>query len=240
MPQQALPNSTIRWIGATFLRASITRMRIIGDLIVLAFFFLLRVGEYTPSRGPRRTVPLRKQDVRLWLNQQLISNDAPLEELLQADAVTLCLANQKNGHKNAILHHTSSGDSMFNPVKSAARLVHALQPSGANAPLGSFVDEQGRTQSVSAAEIRAAIRVGAVGDNLESCGYDLKRIGSHSVRSGGAMHLKLAGYDDDIIKKLGRWTSNTYLDYIQTQIGNLTANIATSMARVLRFHHVGA
>jgi hypothetical protein len=95
-------------------------------------------------------------------------------------------------------------------------------------------------QPVSASDIRAAIRLCAVADNLESSGYDLRRIGSHSLRSGGAMRLKLAGYDDDIIKKLGRWTSNTYLHYIQTQIGNLTAGIATNMARVLRFYNVGA
>jgi hypothetical protein len=113
-PQQALPNSTVRWIAETFLIAPTKRLKIIGDLVVLAFLILLRVGEYTPSKDPRRTIPLRKKDVRLWLNHQLISHDAPLVELLAADAVTLCLENQKNGNKNAVLHHTSSGDSVFN------------------------------------------------------------------------------------------------------------------------------
>jgi hypothetical protein len=130
--------------------------------------------------------------------------------------------------------------SVFNPVTSAARRVHVLRTSGVDAPLGSFVDDQGRMQSVSAADIRATLRRGAVGDNLASYGYDLRRICSHSLRSGGAMRLKLAGHDDDIIKKLGRWTSNTYLHCTQTQIGNLTAGIATNMPRLLRFHHVGA
>jgi hypothetical protein len=90
---------------------------------------------------------------------------------------------------------------MFNPVTSAARLVHALRTSGVDARLGSFVDEQGCMQSVLTADIRAAIQLGAVGDNLEAYGYDLRRIGSHSLRSGGAMRLKLAGYDDDIIAR---------------------------------------
>jgi hypothetical protein len=124
------------------------------------------------------------------------------------------------------------GDSVSNPVTSAARLVHALRTSGVDAPLESFVDVQGRMQSASAADIRAAIRLGAVGDNLEAYGYDLGRIGSHSLRSGGAMRLKLASYDDDIIQKLGRWTSNTYLHYIQTRIGNLTAGIATNIGKI--------
>jgi hypothetical protein len=53
------------------------------------------------------------------------------------------------------------------------------------------------------------------------------------------MHLKLAGYDNDIIQKLGSWSSNTYLHYIQTQIGQLTAGVAQRMAAVsLQFHIV--
>jgi hypothetical protein len=57
--------------------------------------------------------------------------------------------------------------------------------------------------------------------------------------SGQAMHLKLAGYDNDIIQKLGCWSSNTYLHYIQTQISQLTAGVAQRMASVaLQFHIV--
>jgi hypothetical protein len=44
-------------------------------------------------------------------------------------------------------------------------------------------------QSVSAADIRAAIRLGAVGDSLDSHGYDIRRMGSRSLRSSGAMRL---------------------------------------------------
>ena len=53
------------------------------------------------------------------------------------------------------------------------------------------------------------------------------------------MNLKLDGQDHDMIKKLGRWSSDTYLKYIQSQIGELTAGIATRMARPMRFHYVG-
>jgi hypothetical protein len=70
-------------------------------------------------------------------------------------------------------------------------------------------------------------------------GYTIARIGSHSLCSSGAKHLKLAGYDDDIIQKLSRWSSNTYLHYIQTQIRQLMAGVAQRMASVaLQFHIV--
>jgi hypothetical protein len=56
-PQQALSSSTVHWIAHQYARAASQRMRmLVGDLIVLAFFFLLRVGEYIKSYGPRRTI----------------------------------------------------------------------------------------------------------------------------------------------------------------------------------------
>jgi hypothetical protein len=220
-------------------RSTQLRTRITAHLIITAFFFLLRVGEYTKSNEKRRTIPLRKKDIRLWRNGTIIPNTAPFATLLTADAVTMCLENQKNGHKNAILHHTSSGDALLNPVTSVAILIHAMAHLSPDTPLGSFQDPTQRVHQVTASEIRSAIHIGATNDRLTASGYTMTRIGSHSLRSGGAMHLKLAGYDNDIIQKLGRWSSNTYLHYIQTQIGQLTAGVAQRMAAMsLRFHIV--
>ena len=53
------------------------------------------------------------------------------------------------------------------------------------------------------------------------------------------MQLKLAGYDHDVIRKLGRWRSDTYLRYIQLQISELTEGVATSMAQLRWFSNVG-
>lgn len=60
----------------------------------------------------------------------------------------------------------------------------------------------------------------------------MSRIGSHSLRSGGAVALHLAGLDHTTIKKLGRWSSDTYLLYIQTQVANLTHGVASRMTQV--------
>ena len=236
-PQLALPSSTVLWIALNFGSHYTARMRTIGDLIVLAFFFLLRVGEYTRSSDPRLTVPLRRQDIKLWRNKSLLSHTLPLQELEQADAVTIFLDNQKNGFRGATLHHTASGNTLC-PVRCAARLVHQIAALPESTGLGTYVLPNGAVRQVTASEIRSAVQMGAVGDNLEAMGYDIARIGSHSLRSGGATHLKLCGYDETTIKKLGRWSSNTYLRYIQTMIGELSAGIATAMSRILRFHQV--
>jgi hypothetical protein len=139
-----------------------------------------------PSVSNRRQILPDKESVRIEL-----SHDSTLANLLAADGVTICLHNNKNGHKN--------DDLFLDPVKSAG-LVHSSRSCKIGAPLGSFPDENGRLQSVSADEIRSNIRQGVTLDNLAAYGLDLKRIGSHSSRSGGAMRLKLAGCDDDTIK----------------------------------------
>jgi hypothetical protein len=212
--------------------------RLTAHLIALAFFFLLRVGEYTPHTTKRQTVPLRKFDVKLWRQGILLSNDAPLAVLQTADAVTICLENQKNGHKNATLHHTTSGDKDLEPVMSAAIIIYALNGMHPDTAIGSFRSEGGRKMQITSAQIRNALHIAATHDNLTAQGYTMSRIGQ--LAAGGAMHLKLAGYDNDIIQKLGRWSSNTYLHYIQSQIGQLTAGVAKRMAAVtLQFHIVG-
>ena len=231
-------------IQESYGESSVRRQEVTGHLIALAFFFLLRVGEYTPVTGPtpgrqaRRTVPLWKQDVRLWKDGRPIPDDASLETMSSADGVRICLENQKNGQKGATLYHSPTGGA-FCPVRSAARLLAAMNGMPPQtAGLGTFYDDDGHPQCITAQEIREAVRHAARYDKLDEAGYDLSRIGSHSLRSGGATALKLAGYDEATIKKLGRWSSNTYLLYIQSQIANLTTGLATSMARARRLQMV--
>ena len=228
-PQQALPASTIHLIAEAYCDADDGGHQTTGCLIVLAYFFLLRVGEYTPSPGQRLTVPLRKRDLKLWRGHQVIPTDAPVEELLQADSVRINIENQKNGKKGATLYHTSTND-VACPVQAAARLLRQLRGMPPDTPLGTYRTADGTHARITAKTIRTTLRHTATYQNLANAGYDYDHIGSHSLRSGGAMALKLAGYDDDTIKKLGRWSSDTYLTYIQTQIGNLTAGVASAMA----------
>jgi hypothetical protein len=76
---------------------------------------------------------------------------------------------------------------------------------------------------------------GAMYDGLLLQGYTLNCISSHSLCAGGAMALKLSGASDSTIMQVGRWTSLTYLTYIHTQIGALTAGLAWKMSTAFTF-----
>ena len=237
--EHAIPNTTVQWLAREFKDADV-RERTTSALIIVAFFFMLRVGEYTPTRNKKRkkrTIPLRKCDVVLLRNGIPLDREAPLSVLLTATGCTICLENQKNGRKDQTLYHDTSGDETLDPAKEMAYLVHQLRGLPDDTPLGTCTHD-GRKYRIKSSAVLSMVRLAAQHDNLQSAGYDLSRIGTHSLRSGGAVRLKLAGEDDGIIKKLGRWSSETYARYIQPHIGPLTGGCAARMAAPLRYYNV--
>ena len=65
----------------------------------------------------------------------------------------------------------------------------------------------------------------------------LDRIDTHSNRAGKACEMKLAVFDDDSIRKMGRWlpSSNAFLEYTQHQLSVFSQGMATKMSRIARF-----
>jgi hypothetical protein len=88
-------------------------------------------------------------------------------------------------------------------------------------------------------DITNLVKFAARGVNLEAQGYNMSRIGTHSLRASGAMVLKLQGVSDSTIMKIGRWTGLTFLTYIYAQIGALNAGLSQRMAAKIHFVNVG-
>ncbi len=238
-PKLAVPISTITAIAEKYRWTA--HLSAVADLVIIAFFYLLRVGEYTSPATPRkkRTIPLRDCDIRLWDSVgHLISHSAGLETLLQADSVTICIAHTKNGTKGAVVHHIRGRGSIC-PVAALARRVANIQAGPSRGNINLVYHTGGRVSRVSDRDIGIAVRWGATLDNLMSKGYTLNRVSAHSLRAGGAMAMKLSGAPDSTIMRVGRWSSLTYLTYIHSQIGALTAGVAWKMSTALTFQNVG-
>ena len=241
-PKLAIPVSTVKTLKSGYVFSAYHRA--VADLVIIAFFYLLRVGEYTMSsrkdRKKKRTVPLRTKDIILWKEDRPLPHSAPLGTLLTATSATIKLENTKNGTKNATVHHGAQGGAIC-PVAAIARRVHEayqLDPSG-NANLGTTTNRKGQTTVVSDRDVNVAVRWAAWKDGLFERGYSKSRVSSHSLRAGGAMALKLNGETDSTIKIMGRWSSDTFITYIHSQIGALTAGLSIKMAREIMFHNVG-
>jgi hypothetical protein len=99
----------------------------------------LRVGEHirgSPAeQKKKRTIPLRKQHVRLWADELLLDDEAPMEVSNSATKVWIAPANQENGRRGEWLTHTSTGDPMSCPAKVAVRRLDHLRTFPGTTPL---------------------------------------------------------------------------------------------------------
>jgi hypothetical protein len=105
----------------------------IGDLTLIAFYYLLRVGEYT-VKGTRneskRTVQFKLEDVTFFHRNEMgqlrcLPRDAPLEMLLSAEGACLKLDNQKNGWKGVCVYQQHNSDPLRCPIRALAwRVTH--------------------------------------------------------------------------------------------------------------------
>ena len=94
-------------------------------MCLVAFYFLLRVGEYTYHRATdkRLTHTFAIRDVTFWqANALLNQQDNPDTLAKYATAATLTIRNQKNGCKNVSIHVEATND-IACPVRALSRRV---------------------------------------------------------------------------------------------------------------------
>jgi len=215
----------------------------VADLATIAFFFLLRVGEYTmpPANRRTRTVQFRVQDVVFYRGGLIIPNSSPLASLLEADGVALCIDNQKNGTRGETTYQHALPGRLISVTDALARRVAAVMAATGNeaSPISLLAAEDNTTGHASAKMIRTAVRKAVRDLGLRRQGIKAEDVGSHSLKAGGAMAMKLNGCDMVQIMKAGRWTSLTFLTYIHNQIAHLGANIGQRMATHVPFFSFG-
>jgi hypothetical protein len=176
----------------------------IADMTVIAFYYLLRPGEYTATATD--DAAFRLQDLQLFIGDRFFDlSVAPISDLEAATSASLVFTNQKNGVREEVVNHATSGVSHCCLVRALARRAihlgtHDAPPA---TPLASYYGH-GRRRAIRSADITDALRAAAriIGDEL---GIRPEDISARSLRSGGAMALLCAQVDSDIIKLFGRW-----------------------------------
>ncbi len=96
----------------------------VADLTTIAFYYLLRVKEYTVKQNKnktKRTVQFKMEDITFFRKDKLgrimcLARTAPLADILTADGATLKLDDQKNGHKGVCVYQQTTGDTIHCPV----------------------------------------------------------------------------------------------------------------------------
>lgn len=211
-----IPIKVIRRIAyvAQHLPSDAFLLQAVGDMIIIAFFFLLRPGEYTDT-ATSDTTPFALNDVQLTvgdmrLNLQLASD----AELLCATSGSLTFTTQKNGIPNEVIRLGRSGDPFICPVAAIARRVIHLRR--ANAPLSTPLGRVFTPNGIS--HVTPSLITSALRDAIKFIGFDLgflpSEVSARSLRAGGATALLCAKVDPDVIQLLGRWRSDEMLRYL--------------------------
>ncbi|HEY9815756.1 MAG TPA: hypothetical protein V6D20_08150 [Candidatus Obscuribacterales bacterium] len=213
-----------------------------ADLVNIAFYYLLRVGEYAYTTNPkkRRTTPFQTRNVTFWNAQgHIIPNNSPLPSLLTATEATLTITNQKNGIKGQTIHQHCTLD-INSPVKSLARRVHHILSNGGHPTsyIFDYYTRPGSRSYINQKDINTAVKDAAVSIGLTNFGYTTSDVSSHSLRAGGAMAMHLNGISPEIIQKHGRWRSNTFLMYIHEQLSAFTAGLSIKMSNRIPFRSI--
>ncbi len=224
-------------------------MQATADLCFIAFFFLLRVGEYTckASRNDtKQTVQFRMKDVTFFKKDKLgrlrqLPRASPDWMIMSADGATLTLSNQKNGWQNVSIHHEWSGDELKDAVRAIGRRFCHIRRHMANdweTFLSAVFTEEGRCD-VTDKNITEALKAAAGSLQYpEMRGIPLERFNTHSLRVGGANALALSGYNEMQIQKMGRWRGDTFKTYIREQLANFSEGMSRAMKKSFGFVNV--
>ena len=225
--------------------------RAVGDLALIAFYYLLRVGEYTKKAArneTKQTIPFMCGDVFFFLRSgdgflRLLPNGTDDDTLMGAAGSTLKLGNQKNGWKNVCLYQQANEKGFFNPTTAIARRychirTNVAQGDFATTPLSAYF-VKGVRHDVSDRDMSAALKVAAAClDYHGRKGIPVDRVDTHSLRGGGANALALAGYSDTQIQKMGRWRGDTFKEYIRENLACFSEGMSKAMGQTFNFMNV--
>ena len=218
--------------------ANSPREEAISWLLIGAIFFAMRSCEYCKTSGEanKRTKIIRLKNITLKKNNRVLNHTD--ERLLQADIVQIEFEFQKNDKRNVKVHMFRSGDNLLCPVIAWAMIVqrvHNIAGSSEDSEVCSFQDDKGKVTLLQAAHIRSRLRAVVDIIGAEALGFDKEDIGLHSIRSGGAMAMFLSGTSVIVIQRVGRWSSEAFLEYIRDQVESFTLDVSKNMLRFEEF-----
>jgi hypothetical protein len=157
------------------------------NMIILAFFFLHWLGEYTNNNN----TPFCLKDVQLFIGPHCLNlQTSSAKELTQACFGSVTFTDQKNGVRGKLIGQASVGNSFVCLVKALVQRVLYLRSQNAphTTPLSWVFNTPAQvTPSVLTATLRDCVQY--LGPNL---GFLPSEVSARSLRATGATALLLA------------------------------------------------
>ncbi|KAI2495236.1 hypothetical protein MHU86_19290 [Fragilaria crotonensis] len=205
----------------------------------------MRSCEYSDVGSRRTTSVIRVDDVRFrQKGQDLQTTDRG--QLENADTVSITFRRQKNGDKGAtVTQHRNDrqGQTDICPVRVLADLTTRVRSydchSRTNPKINAVrTQDSDEPQHISSKSILRQLRMATTLAGEERLGLQASGIGTHSIRSGAAMAMHLAGVPSETIQMVGRWRSQTFMRYLRIQVPDSTLGVAARMTSRQSFYTI--
>ncbi len=218
-----------------------THTQAIGDLAMIAFYYLLQIGEYTGkgkknNTKTKQTIQFKLKDLKIFKKNKAgtlvcLPNNAPISVIMTADSATLKPDDQKNGWKGVCIHQEANGESFNCPVQALAQqAIHLREHKAGGKTLLSSFFHQGNHYNVCGKDISKGLKLAAtILQYPTTRGISIERIDTHSLWSRGANALALLSYSDTQIQKMGRWKGAIFKEYICEELACYLAGMTTNM-----------
>ena len=128
-------------------------------MIIIAFFFLLRPGEYTGTKSD--SSPFRLSDVTFNVGRTVFDTETATDnDLADATFVILTFTTQKNGVQGEKISHGATGDPLLCPKEALRRRVMHLRQheAPADTPLARFKSPRGNWLNVTPPKITSHLK----------------------------------------------------------------------------------
>ena len=183
---------------------------------------------------------MRPRDIIFRQGNREITHQNP--EIFEAETVAARFGPQKSGVWDDEIPMYNNGDKYLNPVRLWALIITRLRSYPGyrdDWPIFTYYSAQTkRFIPITNKEIMNDIQTAVRGVGKEVLGFGPEETGTHSNRSALAMQLYLQGVPPYIIMLIGRWRSDAFLSYIETQCREFTRGISSIMLNLNTFYHL--
>ena len=175
-------------VDLAYIKGATEKDKAVADLVMIAFYYLLRVGEYTAKgkghqdweESQTQTQPFRLKDIAFFSRHPStdrlvrLSPNASDDEIMSASNATLKLGNQKNGWKDVCINHEHNLHETLCGVRAIGRRYCHIRrnSSNPNTPLFTYY-EGGKGKRVNDQDIREAVKMAARQLDYEGTGVSV-------------------------------------------------------------------
>jgi hypothetical protein len=138
---------------------------------------------------------------------------------------------QKNNQKHKTVIQGWTDDPILCPVKQWACLVNQIwtYPGTTEDTSVCTVWRHDRCNQITSHQVITTLCAACATIGSACLGFKPDEIGTHSLHSGAAMEIYLAGVPVYTIMLIGRWSSDAFLHYIRRQVEQFLKDVAQKM-----------